>query len=144
MPVTDDVDDERFHDGLPSLPSAAAGLASTSCGTATNSRLGNSLQPLSIPSPAPAAPGVQWGMSELGSAMSGAGDTSRTTGTATFCTGDGGGTSSTPFGESPDASAVRHSALLSGKALRILAYYAIMHCIRLPVCFCMHRCAQRV
>ena len=124
VPVTDDVDDERFHDGLPTLPSAAAGLVSTSCGATSQTRMGKYLQPLSIPSPAPGPPGAwsrssaidgaPWGMSELGSVMSGAGDTSRMTGTATFGTGDVGGTSSTPFGESPGAmSTVRPCAALS-------------------------------
>lgn len=111
VPVTDDADDERFHDGL---PSASAGLASTSTG---QTRMGGKhIAPLAIPSLVPVAPGtwgakttamegLPWGMSEHGSVMSGAGDTSRMT--ATTC-GDGCGTSSAVLADSPGGrSAVR-------------------------------------
>lgn len=106
VPVTDDADDERFHDGLP--PDAAGQPATTACGSATQASIGKYLTPLSIPSrsPGPAPPGA-WskpamfgGMRDLGSVMSGAGDTSRLTGTTH---GDGGFTSSAAFGDSPGA-----------------------------------------
>jgi hypothetical protein len=135
VPVTDDADDEQFHDGF---PIAMAGMPSTACGTAPvlHSRMGGKyLAPLALPSPGVGGPGhsgvwaksarveglpgLPWAMSELGSVMSGAGDTSRMTG----ATGDGGGTSSAAFADSPAPQSTVRNYLVSALVIHRLRFH---------------------